>query len=137
MISSNPGREVKGMIDSITLTEVLDETCGITCQIVPMGKDFTLSVFGGTLPHVGSVVMAQARPSLTGTGISATSSLLNCVGHKDEAVARKFAEAVAVQNNCTAVCACGIHLDAITPKQLQQVQICCDRLLEKCLCSVK
>lgn len=125
------------MSDSLIFTEALEEDGQITCQIVPMGKDFTLAVYGGTLPHVGSVVMAQARPSLTGTGISATSSVLNCVGHKDEAVARRFAEAVAIQNNCTAVCACGIHMDAITPKQLKQVQICCDRLLEKCLSFIK
>lgn len=125
------------MSDSMIFTEALDEACQITCQVVPMGKDYTLAVYGGTLSHVGSVVMAQARPSLTGTGISATSSVLNCVGHKDEMVARKFAEAVAMQNNCTAVCACGIHIDAITPEQLRQVQICCDCLLERCLSSIK
>lgn len=125
------------MSNILSFTEQLSECCQITCQIVPMGKDFMLAVYGGTRPHVGSVVMAQARPSLTGTGISATSSVLNCMGHKDEAVAREFAEAVAVQNNCTAVCSCGIHLDGITPRQLKQVQTCCDHLLEKCLSSMK
>ncbi|MCD8018464.1 MAG: hypothetical protein LUF92_02430 [Clostridiales bacterium] len=107
--------------------------CPLTCQIIPMGKDYTIAVYGGELPHVGSVVMAQARPSLTGEGISATSSVLNGIGHKDEAVARRFAETIAIRGNCTAVCACGIHVDDITPMQLGQIQATGEKLLTQCL----
>lgn len=105
----------------------------LTCQVIPMGKDYAVTVCGGTLPHVGSAVMAQARPSLTGSGISATSSVLNLAGHKDEAIARMFAEKIAVHANCTAVCVCGIHLDNITEEQLAGVQEGCGRLLQRIL----
>ncbi len=112
-----------------------DSTYPLICHVISMGRDYTVTVCGGVLPHIGSTVMAQARPSLTGEGISATSSTLNCMGHKDEEVARMFAEKIAVQGNCTAVCTCGIHLDAITKEQLDRVrQSCCellDRILEE------
>lgn len=105
----------------------------VCCDIVPMGQDYTLAVYGGALPHVGSVVMSVARPSLTGEGISATSCVLNGLGHKDELIARLFAERVAKEKNCTAVCACGIHVDQITPEQIQKVQEACMRLLNRVL----
>lgn len=107
--------------------------CPLTCHAIRMGRDYTVTVCGGTLPHIGSTVMAQARPSLTGEGISATSSVLNCLGHKEEAIARMFAEKIAVQGNCTAVCTCGIHLDAITKEQLAEVEESCSRLLDRIL----
>lgn len=115
------------------LTETLAGGYEICCSMVPMGRDLTVCVSGGDTPHIGSVVMSVARPSLTGDGVGVTSSVLNGMGHKDEYVARKFAEALAKKYNCTAVCACGIHIDEITESQLKDVSECCDRLLEKLL----
>ena len=117
--------------------EELFDGYSITCDVIPMGKDYTLAVYGGDTPHVGSVVMAVARPSLTGKGVSATSSVLNGVGHNDEEVARVFAEAVAKSKACTAVCACGIHVDGITPGQLGRVQEASQRLLQRVLESLE
>ena len=118
-------------------TEKAFDQCRITCQIIPMGKDITILIYGGSKPHIGSTVLAQARPSLTGNGISVTSSVINVAGHKDEAVARMFAEKMAVHGNCTTVCACGIHMDAITHDQLEKVQVCCRILLERCLKTIE
>ena len=113
------------------LTELLSNGYEICCSVIPMGKDLTVCVSGGDTPHVGSVVMSVARPSLTGEGTGVTSSVLNGMGHKDEYVARKFAEALAKKDNCTVVCTCGIHIDGITEAQLKEVSECCNRLLEK------
>lgn len=103
----------------------------VFAQLVQMGKDCTICIWGGDTPHVGSVVMSTARPSLTGSGVGVTSSVLNGIGHKDEYVARKFAEAAAEKFVCTAVCSCGIHIDGITPAQLQEVSTVCDKLLKQ------
>ena len=103
----------------------------VFAQLVQMGKDCTICVWGGDTPHVGSVVMSTARPSLTGSGVGVTSSVLNGIGHKDEYVARKFAEAAAEKFVCTAVSSCGIHIDDITPAQLQEVSTVCDKLLKQ------
>lgn len=118
------------------LYEELSGGMALCCDVIKMGNDYTLCVFGGEKPHVGSVTMAIARPSLSGEGISVTSSVLNAVGHKDEAVGRLFAEAVAREKNCTAVCSCGIHIDDITPEQLEDIQKASARLLERVLASL-
>ncbi len=117
--------------------EILEEQIAggypVSCQAVSMGQDYTICVWGGDTPHVGSVVMSVARPSLTGEGTGVTSSVINGMGHKDEYVARKFAEAAAVKYNCTVVCTCGIHIDNITKEQLQDIAETCDRLLTRLL----
>lgn len=105
----------------------------LNCEIILMGSDITLIVYGGDTPHVGSVVMAEARPSLTGEGISVTSSVLNRLGHKDEVIARRFAEAVAVRKNCTVACVCGVHINDLTPGQINQTERTADRLLTRVL----
>lgn len=112
-------------------TEKMQNGLPVFAQLVQMGKDCTICVWGGNTPHVGSVVMSTARPSLTGSGVGVTSSVLNGIGHKDEYVARKFAEAAAEKFVCTAVCSCGIHIDGITPAQLQEVSAVCDKLLKQ------
>lgn len=103
------------------------------CQAVQMGNDVTICVWGGDTPHIGSTVVSTARPSLTGEGISVSSSVINGIGHKDEYIARKFAEAAAKQGTCTAVCTCGIHIDGISKVQIGQVAEAGERLLEKLL----
>ena len=112
-------------------TEKMQNGLPVFAQLVQMGKDCTICVWGGDTPHVGSVVMSMARPSLTGSGVGVTSSVLNGIGHKDEYVARKFAEAAAEKFVCTAVCSCGIHIDGITQAQLQEVSAVCDKLLKQ------
>lgn len=109
----------------------------VQCTIVPMGVDYAVSVYGGSRSHAGCAVMAISRPSLTGKGRSCTSSVLNAVGHKDETVARFFAEAIAKEKNCTVVCTCGIHVDDITKEQLQSVIDCSERLLGSVLADLK
>lgn len=101
--------------------------CGITilCEVIPMGKDFTICVWDDKGGHIGSAVMSVARPSLTGKGISTTTSVLNRPGHKDEEVARHLAETVAAHMNCAVVCTCGIHLDGITPGQIREILKAC------------
>ena len=112
-------------------TEKMQNGLPVFAQLVQMGKDCTICIWGGDTPHVGSVVMSTARPSLTGSGVGVTSSVLNGIGHKDEYVARKFAEAAAEKFVCTAVCSCGIHIDGITPAQMQEVSVVCDKLLKQ------
>ena len=100
------------------LREELFDGYSVYCDVIPMGKDYTLAVYGGDTPHVGSVVL---------------SSVLSGVGHKDEAIARLFAEALAKERYCTVACSCGIHVDDITPGQIEAVREACDRLLGRLL----
>ncbi|MCC8138003.1 MAG: hypothetical protein LIO76_08085 [Clostridiales bacterium] len=109
------------------LRQYRKSVCGITilCDVIPMGNDCTICIRDEDGGHIGSAVMAIARPSLTGKGMSATSSVLNCLGHKDEEIARRIAERVAANLNCAVVCTCGIHMDGITQEQIRQILDAC------------
>ena len=80
----------------------------IEVSIEHLGACVVVCVSGGDEPHIGSVVLTEARASLTGEGTSATSSVLNRLGHKDEFVARTVAETLAAALDTTVCCICGI-----------------------------
>ena len=51
--------------------------------VMKIGEDFQICLAGGEKPHIGCVVQAVPRESLTGDGSwSATSSVWNRTGHK-------------------------------------------------------
>lgn len=86
---------------------------------VYIGADILICLQGGAA-HVGCTVQAVPRPSLTGDGtVSATSSVMNLIGHKDEELCRRLAEYVCRQLNTVVVCTGGFHIDNITLEQIQ------------------
>lgn len=95
----------------------------IEIQATRVGCDLQLLLRGGSSPHIGCIVLATPRPSLTGDGSRrATASVINVTGHKDEALCRYLAEKVAAAADAVTVCTGGFHIDAMTPKQIQEVQ---------------
>lgn len=95
--------------------------CEIWGKVIPSGNDCTITINGGT-PHVGCVVLAVPRPSLTGTGTSATVSVINRTGHMDDAIASAVAKQVAAQRNCAVACSCGIHIDNASAEAISQIR---------------
>lgn len=81
----------------------------------------SVHLVGGETPHIGSVVLAEPRGSLTGEGRSCTSSVINLAGHKDEAFARDLAERICRQTD-TAVCVCaGVHVDRASTEDIARL----------------
>ena len=79
-----------------------------------VGDDLVVVVGGGQRPHVGCVVLSQARPSTADPGArSATSSVLTIPPHKEEPIARGMAERLAVQLGGTVVVTAGVHDDGL------------------------
>lgn len=94
-----------------------------------IGKDILICLEGGSAPHIGCVVQAVPRPSLTGDGSnSATASVLNLIGHKDEFLCRKLAELICSKTGCVTVCTGGFHLDGISVKQIDEVLRVVDKI---------
>lgn len=94
----------------------------ISVQVMKLGNDYNIVVQGGDRPHVGCAVLAIPRLSLTGDGsMSATASVLNVTGHKDEMICRYLAEHIAMKKNAVVVCAGGFHEDGIRQEQIQEV----------------
>lgn len=87
-----------------------------------IGDDIAVWVSGGDRPHIGCVVQAVPRLSLTGDGSrSATSSVLNLTGHKDEFLCRELAETICAAVGRVTVCTGGFHCDGMTEEKIAEV----------------
>jgi len=117
------------------------ETSGrvsINLIAVFMGKDLNISLYGGDSPHIGAVALAQPRPSLQGAEqISSTCSVLAIIGHKEDELARALALDLSKKLEVTVCVACGIHLDKISPDEIDQVLAICERLTAKLLKEIR
>lgn len=84
-----------------------------------IGKDLCVIVSGGDSPHIGSVTLSIPRPSLTDSNNnSATTSVLNLLGHKDDEAARYVSHILSSRLNKNVVVTCGIHVDNITSEEI-------------------
>ena len=108
----------------------------IRLQAIPMGEDWCLILTGGNSPHLGATAVAQVRPSLTGEGISSSVSVITLPGHKEDLLARELAGQVAAVVNANVTVCCGIHLDSITPAEIQDSQALCEEMVEEFLQTV-
>lgn len=103
-------------------------------KVQQLGQDYLITLYGGTHEHIGSTVMALPRKSLSDDGsVSSTSSVLNVLGHKDEYICRKVAEAICKNKNAVVVCTGGFHMDDITEEQIREVTHAVDSLVEQFL----
>ncbi len=60
--------------------------------------------------------------------MSASTSVLTVLGHKENILARTAAQCLAAGLNRTVVVCCGIHVDAILPDELRFVEEAIERL---------
>ena len=105
-------------------------SCGMLyVNILRVGEDCQILLSGGSRPHIGCTVLAVPRPSLSGDGHpSATSSVLNVTGHKDEAICRYLAEKAAAAYSCVVCCSGGFHVDHITEDQIRELMSALDEV---------
>lgn len=129
---------IGGLLERITMKtfKTVIGSVPIRCDVNTMGDDFCVLLYGGDLPHIGSTALSVPRPSLTGQGISATTSILNCIGHKDDVLAKLFAEKIAAKTNHVTVCVCGIHVAGLSSEHIQILYVGCCQLLEEILLSI-
>lgn len=111
-----------------TVSGIID----LTAQLVMAGEDLSLTVTGGEA-HIGSVSVAIPRPSLTGSGMSATVSTFNLTGHKDNAVGDMMAARLAKELGKTCVVCCGIHVDDADSAAIGCIMELANKLLEEVL----
>lgn len=103
-------------------SEIILSFAKIEIETKFLGDDILILVKGGNKPHIGTAVLAVPRPSLTGdASVSATSSVINVTGHKDEVICRMLAEKASKKYGVTAVCTGGFHLDGMKTEQIREV----------------
>ena len=106
--------------------------CSLEVSAAFVGEDILVCLQGGERPHLGCVVQTEPRESLTGDGsVSATSSVLNYPGHKDEVVCRYVAEKISRELKRRVVCTGGFHKDGINVDEIREVQMAVDVVTEK------
>ncbi len=106
----------------------------VEAEVMLLGSDLLVVLYGGTKPHIGSIAVALPRPSLEDeTVASSTSSVYNFVGHKDHVIAQRVAEKLSSQLNKHVVVVAGFHVDNISGEGIKQVIENCDNLAKKIL----
>ena len=104
----------------------------VEAEVKLIGSDLLVTLYGGNKPHIGSVAVALPRPSLKDKKqMSSTSSVYNCLGHKDGVVAQRMSEALSASLNKKVVVVAGIHIDKITQKGIEKIIKNCDKLAQK------
>lgn len=90
----------------------------------PLDDGWDVSVTGGCRTHVGAVSLA-APGEAAGT--------LQRPGHRDAAVAERWAAALAEAWHAPVCVRCGIHYHAASQSDIAAILAACDRLLERLL----
>lgn len=91
----------------------------INMKAIEIGEDLCVIISGGDSPHIGCVTLSVPRPSLSDKNInSATTSILNLTGHKDDEAARYVSHTLSSRLNKNVVITCGIHVDNITNEEI-------------------
>ena len=83
-----------------------------------------LVVGGGEVSHIGCIVLAEPRKK---------SLVINIPGHKEEKIARDFAEKVCVKMKMPVLCACGIRIVNATKEDIKILVSNAEKLLKKVL----
>jgi hypothetical protein len=104
----------------------------LSAEVKFIGSDLLVVISGGDKPHIGSVAVAMPRPSLRNRpAMSATSSVYNVPGHKDQAIAQRASEVLSAKLNCTVVVTAGFHSDGISREGIKRVLENAEKLAEK------
>ena len=101
----------------------------VEATVVRAGDDLCIVLTGGDRPHIGTVTLSVPRPSLADSArTSATTSILNCTGHKDGEAAQYLGQRLAATLGATVVVTGGIHVNDIRPDEIKTVLHLVDRL---------
>jgi len=91
----------------------------IQALVQRVGQDILVSMWGGTIPHIGAVGMATPRPSLRDPKkMSATCSTFTYVGHKEDVVVKRVSELLSGRLKTKVVVSAGIHWDDLTSSEI-------------------
>ena len=89
---------------------------------------------GGDCPHLGAVAVAQSRKSLADPlKISATTSNISILGHKEDELTRNAASRVASAISANVAVCCGIHVDHISTFEIDGIKLMCNEVIDEAI----
>ena len=89
-----------------------------------MGKELVVCLFNGNA-HLGAIAVGEYDP-VSGR---ASTSVITRTGHKDDAVAAEAAHTIAKATRNAVCVMAGIHIDNVTPQEIQQVVENCREII--------
>ncbi len=117
----------RGGIREFTVTRTLmDEN--LTAKILMFSTGIAVSLYGGSLPHIGAVSIVNPDGGLNTTQFP---------GHRDAVITEKWAEAIADEEIRPVTVAAGIHYDNLTPEEIAAVVSVTDEMLKEVLQKIK
>jgi len=95
------------------------------------GKDVSVCIFGGDVPHIGAVAVAVPRKSLTGDGSDSASASVICItGHKEDEMARLVALRLSSKWLCNVTVSAGVHIDDAKKEDISILSRNIEKLME-------
>lgn len=108
--------------------------CRVEITLLPCGQDLSVTILGGSRPHIGASALALPRPSLADPAKPSASESVLCVpGHKDDVVAKEAAHRLATAFGCTVNVCAGLHLDNATPEDIADMMAAFHTALDEAL----
>ena len=99
-----------------------DDAYSLEAFVKKIGNDLIVSIWGGEIPHIGAVAVAQPRPSLKDPRIrSATASVFCYPGHKEDVIAKETAERLSAALDTNVTVTAGAHWDKIDESGIKAV----------------
>lgn len=118
--------------------EVEKNNIHLEAVLVEMGSDLLIAVMGGDKPHIGCTAISVPRPSLSNpSAVSATTSTINLIGHKDDAIANLISSVVCKSLNAPVVVVCGVHIEKAGQEEIEIVRELSTMLVDKILMELK
>ena len=108
---------------SVKTFHIDDGQYSLWASAISCGSDLSITVCGGSAPHIGAVAMGIPRPSLRQPDkTSASVSVLCVTGHKDDEFARLAAQQIASRQRCVVSVNVGIHIDDANESDILRFQ---------------
>ncbi|MFO8164559.1 MAG: hypothetical protein R6T98_08495 [Desulfatiglandales bacterium] len=99
-----------------------DDIYSLEAFVKNIGNDLLVSIWGGEIPHIGAVAVAQPRPSLKDPREkSATASVFCYPGHKEDVIAKEAAERLSAALDAKVTVTAGAHWDKIDESGIRAV----------------
>ena len=109
----------------------------VRLEALDTGNGICLCLTGGEAPHVGGVVLAAPRPSLTGQGNSCDLWTATVPGHKDVYLAQKAAGKLCTDLQVNVSATVGIHIDGAQEQELEIIGENAMEALDEYIAAVK
>ncbi len=115
-----------------------DNLFRVESEAVRIGTDVLVYLWGGERPHIGSVAVAQSRPSLADPArTSATASVITFPGHKEDVLVKEAAERIASELDVHVVVTAGIHWDDLNEEGIKAIMANSREVVDKLLQRLK